>query len=250
MNEPFPFGRPATRQPVFNLPPVIIATVGAILAVHAIRVWILTADVDLEVLLNFAFIPIRETDPAGVASVIPGGGARLWTFVTYAFLHGDWAHVSFNALWLAAFGTPLARRFGVHRFLLFSLAGAVAGALLHLAIYPHDVAPMVGASAAISAHMAAVSRFALAGGPMRAYAMLGDAAYRQPAAPFLTVMRDRRVLTFLAVWFGLNLVFGLSSLGQGLANGAIAWDAHLGGFAAGLILFSLFDPVRPASETR
>jgi membrane associated rhomboid family serine protease len=246
MNDPFPFGRPSTRQPVFNLPPVIVATVGALLAVHAVRTWVLTPETDLQVLLNFAFIPIRETAPEGVSLVIPGGAARVWTFITYAFLHGDWAHVSFNALWLAAFGSPLARRFGIGRFLLFSATGAAAGALLHLAIYPSDVAPLIGASAAISAHMAAVARFALGGTSMRRWGLTGDEVYRQPAAPLLVVMQDRRVLMFLGVWFGLNLIFGLSSIGEGIASGAIAWDAHLGGFFAGLLLFSVFDPIRRA----
>jgi membrane associated rhomboid family serine protease len=48
------------------------------------------------------------------------------------------------------------------------------------------------------------------------------------------------------VWFGLNIVFGLPAIGAGLgASGAIAWEAHVGGFITGLLLFSLFDPVRP-----
>jgi membrane associated rhomboid family serine protease len=58
-------------------------------------------------------------------------------------------------------------------------------------------------------------------------------------------MRDRRVLTFLGVWFGLNLLFGLTSGQTGLASGTIAWEAHIGGFVAGLLLFPLFDPVKP-----
>jgi membrane associated rhomboid family serine protease len=50
------------------------------------------------------------------------------------------------------------------------------------------------------------------------------------------------VLTFLAVWFGLNLAFGLFGGGT-IASGAIAWEAHIGGFVTGLLLFSFFDPV-------
>jgi len=58
------------------------------------------------------------------------------------------------------------------------------------------------------------------------------------------VLRDPRVLAFLVVWFGINILFGLSSLpmpGVG-ANQVVAWEAHLGGFLAGLLLFSWFDP--------
>ena len=147
-------------------------------------------------------------------------------------------------VWLAAFGSPLAWRFGTTRFLLFSAAGAIAGALVHLAIFPFSQAPLVGASAAISAHMAGAARFVFAaGGPM--WRPAGTAAYRLPAPPLTTVIRDRRVLVFLGAWFGLNLLFGISAISQAMASSAVAWDAHIGGFLAGLLLFPLFDPVRP-----
>ena len=47
----------------------------------------------------------------------------------------------------------------------------------------------------------------------------------------------------LVVWFGLNLLFGLGSLSFGGAEQSVAWEAHIGGFLAGLLLFSWFDPV-------
>jgi len=48
------------------------------------------------------------------------------------------------------------------------------------------------------------------------------------------------------VWFGLNLLFGLGSVSLVTGdNQSVAWEAHLGGFLAGLLLFSLFDPARP-----
>ena len=178
-----------------------------------------------------------------------GAAASLWSFVTYAFLHADWTHVGFNSLWLAAFGSPLAWRLGSSRFLLFSAAGAIGGALLHLVVHPNDLTPMVGASAAISAHMAGACRFVFAaGGPLAGLGGAPAVAYRRPAAPLAAVMRDRRVVTFLAVWFGLNLVFGLLGADSGLASGAIAWEAHIGGFVTGLLLFPLFDPIRPAAN--
>ncbi len=70
----------------------------------------------------------------------------------------------------------------------------------------------------------------------------GDYAYRLPAAPLREVFRNSRVLVFLGVWFGINLIFGLTG-GAGLAEGGVAWDAHIGGFVAGLLLFRWFDPV-------
>jgi membrane associated rhomboid family serine protease len=52
------------------------------------------------------------------------------------------------------------------------------------------------------------------------------------------------VLAFLAIWFGVNIIFGIGSIGVGMDEGqSVAWQAHIGGFVAGLILFALFDPV-------
>jgi membrane associated rhomboid family serine protease len=243
MLSPSPDSRPPLRQPVFNVPGVIVGLIAVLLGIHAARTLLLAPETDLELLLRFAFIPVRETNPDAVAAVIPAGGARIWSFVTYALLHGSWGHVGFNALWLAAFGSPLAWRFGVGRFLLFSAVCAAAGALLHLAIYPHEITPMIGASAAISGHMAATSRFVFAsGGPM--WRPANAAAYRFPAARLSEVVRDRRVVTFLLAWFGLNLIFGIGAISQGFGAGSVAWDAHVGGFLAGFLLFPLFDPVR------
>jgi membrane associated rhomboid family serine protease len=243
MNAPVPNPRiPATRQPIFNLPTVVAGLIALLLAIHAGREYILSSDTDLQVILNFAFIPIRETNPGKYSDLLAiGDGARVWTFLTYGFLHAGWAHVILNVVWLAAFGSPLARRFGATRFLAYSAVGAIAGAALHLAIYPSSEAPVVGASAAISAMMAGAARFVFQSrGPM--WSLAGFEAYRQPAAPLRELVRDGRVMTFLAVWFGTNIVFGFTG-GAGLASGAVAWDAHLGGFVAGLLLFPLFDPV-------
>jgi membrane associated rhomboid family serine protease len=65
-----------------------------------------------------------------------------------------------------------------------------------------------------------------------------------PAPPISEALRDRRVLVFLLVWFGLNLLFGLVGGVGNLASGEIAWQAHIGGFVTGLLFFPLLDPVR------
>jgi membrane associated rhomboid family serine protease len=69
-------------------------------------------------------------------------------------------------------------------------------------------------------------------------------AYRVPAMPLLSTFRDARFLLFFAVWMGLNALFGLGAVSFGSQPGQIiAWQAHIGGFLAGLFLFSAFDPV-------
>ena len=56
------------------------------------------------------------------------------------------------------------------------------------------------------------------------------------------------MITFLAVWFAINLLFGLGSLSIAGYEQNIAWQAHIGGFLAGLLLFSLFDPIPALKE--
>jgi membrane associated rhomboid family serine protease len=235
-------------EPIFNVPGVVSLTLLALAGIHAVREWVLTPDVDNELLWLFAFIPARYESSILGHGVFPGGlAADAWTFVTYALLHGSWPHLIVNAVWLLAFGTPVARRFGATRFLLFFAVTAAGGALAHLAFYAGMRVPMIGASAAISGFMAAAIRFAFQrGGPLRLIGNNQDDAYRVPALPLRAVLRDPRVLVFLVVWFGLNLLFGLGSIGLDGGEQSIAWQAHIGGLLAGLIGFTAFDPIRPA----
>jgi membrane associated rhomboid family serine protease len=239
------FPHEARRQPAFNLPPVIVALSAIMIAVHVVR-YFLPQDADLYVLLWSAFLPARYSNVPGLTGVLPGGlGADIWTFVTYAFLHGDVLHIGVNLIWFLAFGSAVAWRFGAFRFLVFSAVTAAAGALAHLVTHLGDVAPLVGASAAVSGAMAAAVRFAFeTGGPLGPWRSSGPEAFRVPASPLSHALRNRQVLVFLGVWFLLNLLFGLTNALSGAAPGSIAWEAHVGGFLAGLLLFPFFDPVR------
>lgn len=242
------FEQQPRRQPVFNMPGVVLALLGAMIAIHVIWTYFLNQAQEIRMLLLFSFIPARITQGDAIGMPLPGGeAADVWSFVTYAFLHADWSHLIFNGLWMAAFGSPLAYRFGTARFLAFSAAGAVGGALLHLVFNFDSAVPMVGASAAISAHMAGAARFVfLRRRPIFGFQQADPrAAHRFPAPPLRVVLQDRRTLSFLGIWFVLNLVFGLLGAVPGMHSGAIAWEAHIGGFLTGLILFPFLDPVAP-----
>src|SRR5262249_54241589 len=119
----------AGSEPVFNVPRVITATLALLIAVHAVRELALSDDGNIEFLLLFAFIPVRYDPSLLTAGAMPGGfGAQVWTFVTYALIHGEGLfHISFNGVWLLAFGSPIARRFGTPRFMAFFIATAAAG---------------------------------------------------------------------------------------------------------------------------
>jgi membrane associated rhomboid family serine protease len=227
------------RSRAINLPPVVVWLAAAFAAIHLLRHFLPPAR-DEWVLLAFAFIPDRY----GVfGDFLPGGAAaRFWSPVTYAFLHGDVVHLSVNLVWMAIFGGALARRFGPVRFLLLALMSAVAGAALQYAVNPGDGGVVIGASGAVSGMMAATARFAFSpGGPLAGRG--SPVSYRAPAEPILVALRNRQAVTFIIIWFAINLLFGLTGGLGANVSGAIAWQAHIGGFLAGLFAFPLLDPV-------
>jgi membrane associated rhomboid family serine protease len=243
--------RSPSSEPMFNVPPAVLATVAVLVLVHAARMLLLTDREDVQFLLTFAFIPARYDADVLVRGSLPGGfGADLWTFFTYAFLHADLLHIAVNLAWLLPFGTALARRFGAWRYAAFMLVTAAAGAFAHLISYPHGMVPMIGASAAISGTMAAAMRFVFQqGGPLAVWRRQSDGkSYRVPASSLLATLRDPRFLTFLAIWIGLNALFGLGTLPIAGEGQQVAWQAHIGGFLAGLVLFNAFDPPAPHEE--
>ncbi len=234
---------PPAREPILTIPGAMTALLVVMFAIHGARM-LLPLATDEDLIWIFGFVPARY-DASVLAAQFPGGtGAEVWTFLTYAFLHADFSHILFNMLWMLPFGSALARRFSPVRFFAFLAVTAIGGAVAHLITHQHEVAPMIGASAAVSGAMAASIRFAFQSGSFLSFTRgdMNDAAH-VPALPLLKALRNGRVIAFLAVWFGVNIVFGVGSIGMGAAPQSIAWQAHIGGFLAGLLLFSMFDPV-------
>ncbi len=232
-----------TREPIFNIPTVVVVLLGVLGLIHLLRVLVLSPETDRMFVWSLAFVPARYEWNELLASGWDYGWA-IWTFVSYALIHADLTHLGFNAVWLLAFGSAVARRFGSLRFLAFSALTAAAGALAHLVSHLGDLQPMIGASATISGTMGAAARFAFGrGGPLDRWSANAVRGYRLPAAPLLVSLRDPRVLGFLGAWFALNLLFGLGSWSIIGEEQIVAWEAHVGGFLAGLLLFWVFDPV-------
>jgi membrane associated rhomboid family serine protease len=227
---------------VLTLPGALSAYV-LLLAIIHLRV-LLPPDLEYWTVETFGFIPKRY-DSTLLAVPFPGGSAaKVWSFVSYSLLHANLSHLGFNVLWLLPFGSAVARRFGAARFFLFMAVTAAAGALAHLVTHEHEVAPMIGASASVSGAMAAAIRFAFVQGSFLSFRRGdADAAAHVPALSLWRALQNPRVLAFLGVWFGVNIVFGMGSIAIGAEGVSVAWQAHIGGFFAGLLLFSLFDPV-------
>ena len=235
----------SSREPLFNVPATVMALVAIMVLVFAGETLLLSNEEDAEFLYEFGFVPARYASQFAGENFPGGIGADFWSFVTYAFIHGSIFHLAMNTIWFLPFGSAVARRFGAVRFVGLFVVTSVAGALAHLVTHRGDTVPMIGASAAVSGCMAAATRFVFqSDGPIAMFRIDDGSAYRVPAAPLAVALRDRRIVAFLVAWFGLNLLFGLSSLGMFGIEQSVAWQAHIGGFVAGLLLFSTFDPVR------
>ncbi len=225
------------REPIFNVPRVVVLLLAAFAAVHLVR-YLLSEEQAAWLTAALAFIPARLT---GMASELPGGDvAGVSQFVTHLFVHGDLTHLAINSAWLLAFGSSVARRTGAARFLAFFVLCGIAGALAYVALSGNALSMMVGASGAISGLMGAAFRFlfqALRDGDTEGLA--GETRHA-PLMSLGATLTDRRVMLAVAGWTLLNLLLAWGA--SGLMDGAnIAWEAHLGGFYMGLLTFGFFD---------
>ena len=170
------------------------------------------------------------------------GFAGLTSFVTYNFLHGDVTHLGVNSVWMLAMGSAVAKRVGVWRFLAFSLVCSLFAAFAHLLTHWGELVPVIGASGAVSGYMAAAIRFIFSVPNNRQGAeMMREDLAAIPVQSLAQSLKDHRVLAILAIWLLINVLSGIGFLAMGQGDNPIAWEAHIGGFVAGLLLFSLFD---------
>jgi membrane associated rhomboid family serine protease len=234
-----------TREPAFNVPPVMLWLVACLCFIHVMVAFVLPADASETLLEWFAFEPLRYYATTELDGPLPGGlPADIWTFVTYALLHVNLTHLVFNLIWLVAFGTPVARRFGTWRFLAFFAFTAATGALAHLISHFGENVPAIGASAAVLGMMAAAMRFVFQpGGPLGFLRLSEAETYRVPAKPLGAMLRDPRMLLFALAWFGLNALLALPLFAMPGIEASVAWQAHIGGFVGGILAFTAFDPV-------
>ncbi len=235
----------AGTEPILNVPRGVSAAAALMVVIQLIR-GLLPDDVDLTVLLALAFIPARYS---GAAAELPGGYLSCVTsFFTYMVVHAGWVHLLVNVLWMLAFGTAVARRVGDRKFVSFSVLCGVAGAVTHLIFHFGQMAPVVGASAAISGQMAGALRFIFNARPLP-----GERNPDFLSAPLMSLgktVRDPRILFFLALWVAINAYFGLSAVRLAGQEGGIAWEAHIGGFLCGLLTFGFFDQGRTPRSLR
>jgi len=226
---------PRQRQPVFNLPPALVVSVALLCLIYVVQTYLLSEEMQETFLVEFGFIPLRYVVPLSEQDL-----AWLWTPLTYSLLHGGIEHLLFNGLWLAAFGAPVLRRIGTARFLIFWVLSSTAAAFLHAALNWGDPTLLIGASGVIAALMGAACRFAFPLG--RAYDR--ESGHLHPLQSIPASLSNRTVQIFAGLWLAGNVLVAVGITLIGDADQAVAWDAHIGGFLFGFLLFGIFDPVR------
>lgn len=226
-----------SREPIFNVPGTVLAVLAVLIAVHAV-LSMLSPPAYTWWVLALAFIPARYS---ASPYEYPGGSvADVTSFVTHMLVHADLTHLAFNGLWLLAFGTVLCARLGGVRFLLFSISGGIAGALLFLLFNPGLDAPVIGASGAVSAMMGGVMRFLFNAIDRGEGYLLRHQPSAIPAVTIAGALRDPRIIFASLAFLAINLlaIIGFGKFGE---TGAIAWEAHIGGYLFGLLAFGAFD---------
>ena len=232
-----------SREPIFNVPTAVVVALAVLGLVHVAMSQL--SDVDDEHLIwVLAFVPARYT---GWADQIPGGPLASWTaFVTHQFVHGDITHLLINCAWLLVFGSPVAGRIGGFRFLVFALVCGVAGAILFMLVRWGEAVPMVGASGAISGLMGAGFRLLLPAIDNGEFHEMRETPRAVRLATLGECVRNRRLIFAVIAFLIVNFLIAFAAPVVTDAAG-IAWEAHIGGFFAGLLLLGAFD-LRPFAE--
>lgn len=189
--------------------------------------------VEMEALM--ASVAVFGAQPCEITAECPVTGLGWSALVTSMFMHGGWAHLLGNMLFLWVFGNNIEDSMGHLRFLAFYLLCGVGAALVHVSFSPMSAVPMVGASGAIS-------------GIMGAYILLYPGARVRTYFPPFFFFRVRAFF-FLLLWFVLQLSEALLVPGMPDEGGVAVW-AHIGGFVAGLVLIKLFDRPRLVKAKR
>lgn len=226
------------REPVFLLPGAVTAIVGLLAAIHLASTFVLNQAGQVELVFWFAFQPLRiiaaSQDPS---LAIP----LLWTPFTHALLHGGWDHLLLNAAWFAIFGTPVARRYGAGPMLAIFFVSAAAGAALFAVTTLYAGAYLIGASGGVAGLTGAAVRFIFQPVIVAQHPETGErVVLGRRLASLSEMMRDPRARMFVLIWVILNAAVPILPMLTGTQM-SIAWQAHLGGFFAGLLMVGLFE---------
>ena len=199
---------PKPRQPIFLMPPAVLVFCGILLAIQAAMSLFLNDLTQQEVLTWFAFVPYRILDPVHVEG---GWLPLIWTPFTHALLHAGWEHVILNTVWFAVFATPLTQRYGAPRMFILFFVGAAMRFIFQPPVV--EVDSETGEKRLVGRRLATLPEF----------------------------FANSRARNFSLIWVGLNAVVPLVAMATQSQALQIAWQTHLAGFIAGLLLVPLLE---------
>ena len=176
------------------------------------------------VVLDYGVVPARQTWALAEAPWL----LSMWLtpLLSSMFLHGGWAHLLGNMLFLWVFGASLEGRLGTSRFVGLYVAAGIAASQLQVWVDPLAATPMIGASGAIA-------------GVLGAYLLAFPRSAVTVVVPvlFIPLFLELPAIVVLGVWLVEQLFMGVLSLSPATAAASqVAWFAHIGGFAAGALV--------------
>src|SRR3990172_9903771 len=179
--------------------------------------------------------PVQVPLPDGTVETLveaPGPSPIWLTIVTSTFMHGGWAHLLGNMLFLYVFGDNVEAAFGSLLYLAFYMVAGVVASLAHVLFNADSVIPSLGASGAIS-------------GVLAGYLLLFPQNRVRVLVFFLIIPYTYTVPAFVMIglWALFQLINGFASITPSAETSGVAYMAHVGGFVAGLILTALLRPL-------
>jgi len=187
---------------------------------------------------GFSVVPVEITSGTDITRPIetrwgaipqaPGPSPIFLTILTAMFMHGGWAHLLGNMLYLWIFGDNVEDALGHTKFLIFYLVCGAAATAAHIFSEPGSPVPSLGASGAIA-------------GVLGGYLVLFPTRSVRVLMGYLGIVAMPAIIV-IGLWIAVQLMSGIGSIAPGTeqGKGGVAYWAHIGGAIAGLLLVSFF----------
>ena len=202
----------AKPPPLFNIPPITKWLAFAMIGIFFVQEVSMTVTGKASFFNTFGFVPTNITD------FTPDLWASLFSPITYMFIHGNLIHILMNLAMLLAFGSGLEKWLERSKFIMLFFGSGLIAIFVHYAFNNYSPDVVIGASGATSGLFAA------------GIVMLRNAGSGIGAGPY-------GIYPLVVLFAVITVVFGFTAEIEG---GAVAWIAHLGGFAGGLLFMKLF----------
>jgi membrane associated rhomboid family serine protease len=218
--------------------PIVILSLIAVNALVFLWMWSLPPRALEAALYRFALVPVRYTEPwlAMRAGLDPND---WWPFLTNTFMHGGWLHLLSNMWFLWIFGPAMEARLGRLWLTVMYVGGAVAASVMHVITNADSTVPVLGASGAIAAVIAA-------------YAVTYPYARVITIVPvfFIPLFIPIAAMWFALIWFALQVIQGSAAILTPGIGASVAWWAHIGGFLFGALFAWCANLLQAELQTR